>query len=114
MDSNEMTRALVSAFPAPGPVPALLVSEAEFVALVLAARDVVNNEEDNMVSTRDLAALDRASEPFSDLLGPLLEYGSDRNEQTRNAADLVLAWLDADCMTIPPVHHLRVLVEALR
>jgi hypothetical protein len=110
-DRASTESALVRAFPT-GPVPSLLVPETELVALVMTAREVVFSAV--ALESDLLDALDQTSEPFADFLD--LPYGemTERREQLTTAARHVSAWIDAGCITLVPVHDIRLLAEALR
>ena len=107
MEKADIYSALVRAVPMT-PIVAQLVPENELRALVFAARDVVFTAQPD--SDGKLDELDRISERFSDLVDTT-GIASER-EELRRSAQSVLLWLNANCMTVPPIHHIRALVEA--
>lgn len=112
MDKADVAKALTGSVPIspPGPVRAVIVAEDRFNALILAARDVVFEAPDFDNITETLDALDRLSEPFSDLLDPEADEAC---RTFRAKVARVRLWLDGGCVTWPPVDQIRALVEAL-
>lgn len=115
MDKSELGALLRGVIPAE-PIVAVIVPESDLKALALAARTAVFDIDETRLrrhgERRALLELDRASELFADLLDvdiPGLVGGS----ELRRSAEHVRAWLDAGCITLPPVGHIRALVEAL-
>jgi len=117
IESADLGKVLGRAFPI-GPTAALLVPEAELVALVLAAREVAFFPFDDLGEINTplslLDDLDRTSEPFADMLDLPLTESTERRTMIVAAALHVRAWLDAGCITLPPIHDIRSLVEALK
>lgn len=120
MDRNELTAPLMRSFPM-DPVAGLIVPEDDLVPLVLAARSVVfcpdmfrdETGVKHLLAPALVDDLDKTSEPFADMLDlPFAEATARRKELAVSLA-IVTAWLDAECITLPPVHHIRALVDAL-
>lgn len=119
-DRDTTGTALVRAFHA-GPVEALLVPEELLVALVLTAREVVfrpdmfdDGSGPKHLLPRDLIdSLDQTSEPFADMLDLPFSESTIRRGELCVSAGHVRDWLDAGCITIPPAHHIRALVESI-
>lgn len=119
MDRADVGRALDRALRI-GPTAALLVPEAELVALVMAARQAVfcpdmfnpGDGPKHMLPPQMLDDLDKTSEPFADMLDLPFSESSDRRKALQLAATHVRAWIDAGCITLPPVDDIRLLIGA--
>lgn len=117
MDRSDLGPAFKRAFQV-GPTAALLVPEADIVALTLAARETTFAATPSYgpncnVPKGLLDDLDKTSEPFADMLDLPFSEASARRERLVQSAEIVRNWLDAGCLTIPPVYHIRSLMEAV-
>jgi hypothetical protein len=113
MDRADMTRELNRAYQVEPPVPAVVVPERDLAELTAAARELAAWPDGGVDLEGGLTILDALSEPFADMLDLPHDAASQRLRELRASRDHVAAWLDAGCITLPPVHHIRALVESL-
>lgn len=114
MNASDIRAAMQRAMPVPRPVPAMLIPEDMLKVLATAARAAVFevNEKTLVPSEqRVMRELDRASEPFADMLD-LDAFIGQRSELADNAVR-VSDWLDGGCVTFPPIQSIKALVDAL-
>lgn len=105
------------------PVVSVLVPVDMLASFVIAAREVSFAPDvladglsvKRLVPENLVLELDRASEAFADMadLGPAIDRQFAEREELRGSVGIVRDWLDAGCITLPPEHHIRALVESL-
>lgn len=110
MDRADFRNAIIRAVPLPEPRPAVIVPEGDLARLTLAARETVFAVEPPTV---EVVELDVASEPFVDMLDLPHAKATAVRAALRDAGNRVRMWIDAGCITLPPVKDIRALVEAI-